>query len=146
VRVEERQRYEMRPLAAVLTVLVIASLGVACGGDAGGADAAPETHLEISVLTGDRDTLRFDLECEPVGGSAPNPTKACAMLPAHPEMLDVPEMTATCVGSEGIPPEITVTGESQWHSVSFAVRGCDAPDARASSARLWLEALDVTTA
>jgi hypothetical protein len=135
----------MSPLSAVLTVLVIASPVAACGGDRTEAEAAPETRLEISVLTGDRDTLQFDLECKPAGGSAPTPTMTCAMLEAHPEMLEVPEMTATCAGSEGIPPEVTVTGESQGRIVSFSVRGCDAPDARASSARLWLEALEVTT-
>lgn len=127
---------EMRLPFALLTAVAIASLGVACV-----ADTKAETRLEISVLTGDKETRRFDLECGPAGGNAPDPAGACAMLRAHPEMLDVPEATSTCAGTAGIPAEVTVEGESRGRLISLSVRDCDAPDARAASARLWLGAL-----
>jgi hypothetical protein len=122
---------------------VVALLGAACGGNAE-SDDVPETSLGISVNLGHRGTLTFQLECGPVGGSVPDPGAACAMLEDHPEMLGVPEMTETCGGSEGIPPEVTVAGKSGGERVSFSVRECDGPEERASSARLWVQELDLS--
>jgi hypothetical protein len=127
---------------ALLAATVVGLVGAACGEEAG-ADDAPETSLGISVNLGHSGTVAFELECGPVGGSAPDPGAACAMLEAHPEMLAVPEMTGTCAGSEGISPEVTVAGESGGERVSLSVRECDEPEERASSACLWMQALDL---
>lgn len=56
-------------------------------------------------------------------------------------MVAPPEMTATCVGSEGIPPDVIVRGTVDGEKVDFSVRECDLPDRRTESALLWLQVL-----
>ena len=114
-------------------LLVAVVLGVvACGGRGG---QRTDLHIAIQLPT---KRLTFELHCDPAGGTVPSPEMACAMLAGEPVMLNPPAMTATCAGSFGIPPEITVTGAYRGKPVNVDVRGCDHPPAtRGHSADLW---------
>src|SRR5919106_1931686 len=117
--------------------LVLLPFAAACGG----ADSEPLTKLQISVRTGDLNEHHFVVSCKPADGNVPNPGATCAALDAHPEMSAPREMTGTCLGSVGIPPEVTVRGSVNGRAIDFSVRECDLPAARAKSARLWLQAV-----
>jgi hypothetical protein len=126
-------------LAGVL--LGLAVWLAACSGDDSEAKAEPRAALEIVVVTGREESARFELDCAPTSGNTPDPAAACAAIEENPEMLAPPEMTATCVGSEGVPPDVTIKGTANGKQLNFSVRSCDAPAARAESARLWLRAV-----
>jgi hypothetical protein len=121
-------------LVAGLVLLAFAS---ACGDS----NMEPRIKLEIAVQTGDSKEHQFLVSCKPARGNTPNPDATCAKLDDHPEMSAPPEMTGTCLGSVGIPPEVTVRGSVNGQSINFSVRDCDQPAARAETARLWLETL-----
>lgn len=74
----------------------------------GGSRLAPR---EVAVLGAG--TMGVALTCEPSGGGAPEPADMCVALTEHPEMVALPEITATCLGSEGIPPDVSVRGTVQ---------------------------------
>jgi hypothetical protein len=123
-----------KPLVAGLLLLAFAT---ACGDS----NMQPQTKLKISVQTGDLKEHQFVVVCKPARGNTPNPDATCAKLDDHPEMSAPPEMTGTCLGSVGIPPEVTVRGSVNGEAISFSVRECDQPAVRAETARLWLETL-----
>ena len=122
-------------------VLAVAALvGAGCAGEDG------ETRLTIETERFDDERqeiveVRFDLRCDPAGGSVPRPREACDLVRSHPEMLDPPEMTGTCFGSYGLPPNVSVRGIADGEPVSVDVRDCDAPPARGEAAHLWLVAV-----
>jgi hypothetical protein len=119
---------------------VLIALLVACGGDDG--DDGGETgavELELVVVTGPEPPARFEVRCGPVGGTTPDPEATCTAPAEHPEMLAPPAMTASCVGNLGTPPEIRAVGTAGGRPVEVSVRECDEPEARAESARLWLD-------
>jgi hypothetical protein len=60
-------------------------------------------------------------------------------------MLTPPELTATCAGSLGIPPDVRVGGTAAGQPVDLAVRECDEPEARAEAAGQWLEAAGLSS-
>ena len=124
--------------ACVLAVSVL--FGAGCAGE----DGATRLTIETERFDEERQDVvevRFDLRCDPPGGSVPRPQEACDLVRSNPEMLDPPEMTATCFGSHGIPPNVSVRGVAEGTPVSVDVRDCDAPPARGDAAHLWLVAV-----
>ena len=110
-----------------------------------GPGAAPEARLAIEVqLPGE--VRRFRLRCRPPRGNVPDPSRACAALAAHVELLRPPPRTATCAGSAGIPPEVRVRGVVEGSRVLIALRSCDEPDARRAATRRWLALLGLRPA
>jgi len=105
-----------------------------------------ETRLTIETERWDEAVyevvdVAFELQCDPAGGTVPDPEQVCATLKAHPEMTDPPELTGTCAGSDGIPPNVTVRGLARGRQIHFGVRGCDLPAPRGNAAELWLVAV-----
>jgi hypothetical protein len=112
-------------LAAAALVLALAGCGETEGADTGsggGGDttAAPATSLTISVLPNGTEAtpMEWTLECDPAGGSHPQPDAACAALAAHPEALEpVPKATA-CTMIFGGPQRATITGTLDGEDVN----------------------------
>lgn len=122
---------------------VVLALLAACGGGDGGdgdGDAAGPVDVEVVVVTGVNSSSRFDVRCNPTGGTTPDPEATCEAIAEHPEMLAPPALTSSCAGNLGNPPEVRVGGTADGRPVEVAVRECDEPEARAEAARLWLEA------
>jgi len=111
-------------------------------GDA--ADAGP-VDVELVVVMGVDTSERFDVRCNPTGGSTPDPEATCGAIAEHPEMLAPPPLASSCAGSLGDPPEVRVGGTARGQRVEVAVRECDEPEARADAARLWLEAAGLSS-
>ncbi len=120
----------MRPVAALVLLLL-----AGCGGSGG------ETRLTVEIGYVDPETLEpapetFEVRCDPPGGTAPNPAAVCAALDAHPAMVRPPDVTSSCAGSVGIPPEIAVHGVADGEPVDVVFR-CHGPEERAEAEELW---------
>lgn len=124
-----------RSIAPGVLALTLVVLAAGCGND------SRETSLQISVVTGQDGPAQVALTCDPASGTLPDPAAACAAIAGHSEMISPRQMTATCVGTVGIPPEVSVRGTANGHAVDLSVRDCDLPLDRAESARLWLGAV-----
>jgi hypothetical protein len=134
-------------MARLALVAALLALLAACGGkneDGAAPDAGP-VDVELVVVTGVDTSERFEVRCDPAGGTTPDPEETCEAIAEHPEMLSVPELTATCAGSLGIPPEVRIGGTAAGKPVEVAVRECDEPAVRAEVARLWLEAAGLSS-
>jgi Subtilisin inhibitor-like len=71
----------------LLIAVICAAAATACGskpapsGVGGGAAAAPKVSLDITVsTTASAPSKHWTLQCEPAGGTHPNPAAACAVL------------------------------------------------------------------
>ncbi len=71
----------------LLIAVICAAAATACGskpapsGVGGGAAAAPKVSLDITVsTTAGAPSKHWTLQCEPAGGTHPNPAAACAVL------------------------------------------------------------------
>jgi hypothetical protein len=115
------------PRVARLALLgALAALLAACGGGGEAGEAVVPVEVELVVVTGVTSESRFEVRCGPTGGTTPDPEATCAAIAANPEMLAPPELTATCAGSLGIPPEARVGGTAGGRLVDLAVRECEA--------------------
>jgi hypothetical protein len=128
-------------MARLALLGVVLALLAACGGDDGadGGEAGP-VDVELVVVTGVDSLSRFEVRCNPTGGTTPDPEVTCEAIADHPEMLAPPPLESSCPGSLGNPPEVRVGGTANGQPVEVAVRECDEPEARADAALLWLEA------
>lgn len=94
--------------------------------------------VQVTINRGHRGLVRYTLSCPSGKGDFPNGATACRKVASSGAMLHPPKMTATCAGSEGIPPEIKVKGTADHEQVGFVIRSCDEPSTRAQAARDWL--------
>src|SRR5262245_26979900 len=106
VRLHSAMRKAPLIASALTGVAVIAVGALGCGSDE--RPPADRTTLSITAVwpTG-RTELR--LTCDPAGGGVPEASRVCETLANHPVMLFPPALTASCAGSEGVPPAFDVT-------------------------------------
>ena len=110
----------------------------ACGGgvDGGERDAEPTTtsgpavvlEVELYLPSLGSGARRFDLSCDPAGGTHPNAEAACAALEAHPEALEPVPKDVACTQEFGGPERAEVHGTVNGDEVvaSFNRRnGCE---------------------
>jgi hypothetical protein len=99
--------------------------------------ATVRVELVVTVNHGHRGLARYTLSCPAGRGSFPHAGAACRTVASTPAMVRPPKLKATCVGSEGVPPEVSVQGTVGGRHLDFSVRACDVPFcARASCSRL----------
>jgi len=132
----------MRHKSAWTAALVAAALAVAAGGCGGRSD---DIRLTVSLGTADVEKLelgerRFELRCDPPGGTLPHAEAVCFALEHDPSLLDPPETTSTCAGGLGIPPGVAVRGTANGRRVDLAFR-CDGPEERARVQEFWYSAV-----
>jgi hypothetical protein len=123
------------------TVFAAAVIVTAVGGCGRGRDSPA---IELAVLVSSNDTEReFTLTCQPDGGTVADPSSLCEAIAEHPDMLQPPPLTDTCIGPAGFtdaPAQVAVRGQANGEKVEFGARTCDKPPRRAEVVRLWLEA------
>lgn len=122
---------EMKGLTGAALLLPVALTAAGCAG-------SRSADVQVTIDHGSRGSVRYTLSCPSGKGDFPNAATACKKIASSGAMLHPPKMTATCAGSEGIPPEIRVKGTADHEQVGFALRSCDEPSARAQAARDWL--------
>jgi hypothetical protein len=125
--------------------VALALLAACGGGDGADASAGGPVDVELVVVTGVDASSRFEVRCDPAGGTTPAPEETCAAIAGHPEMLAPPPLESSCPGSLGNPPEVRIGGMAAGRPVDVAMRECDEPEARADAARLWLEAAGLSS-
>src|SRR6266567_4651775 len=103
---------------------VIAAGAIACALASCGGKANPNplrAELAVSVQR-EQGISVYTLSCPSARGSFPDPSSACKAMNSANGMLGPPKMTATCAGSEGVPPQITVKGRADGKRVDYSVR------------------------
>jgi hypothetical protein len=135
---EMRLRSMSRALATVAAVV-----GVLLAGGCGGSSS--DIRLTIALGTVDRVHLelgerRFELRCNPAGGTIQRAEEICFLLEHDPSLLDPPATESTCAGSLGIPPGVTVRGVANGRRVDLAFR-CDGPEERTRTQAFWYSAV-----
>jgi Subtilisin inhibitor-like len=118
----------MRRISAIAAVLLV--LSARCGGVDG-----TELTVEVGNAFGSQ---RYELTCDPPGGTVPDATELCSLLEANAEtMLTEVEPRVTCVGGMhtiGIHVEGTFRGDGVDDEVSACAGNAEAE-------RLWLTEL-----
>ena len=99
---------------------------------------ASKIDVHVTINHGHSGLVRYTFSCPPARGDFPNLATACKEIASDNAMLHPPKMTATCAGSEGVPPEVSVKGSANGEQVDFSVRSCDLPASRARAALAWL--------
>ncbi|SRR6266511_517671 len=118
---------------------VIAAVGLLAGcSSSHQATNKLRASIHVTIDRGHRGSVQYALLCPSAKGDFPDAATACKKLTSNDAMLHPPKMTATCAGSEGVPPSVTVKGRANGEPVVFSVRSCDAPSDRAQAARDWL--------
>lgn len=112
-------------MAQALGFLVVFALVVAlpaCGGNDGdgGAEPPPRTSLTIVVQPEGPGGPEFQatLECDPPGGTHPDPEAACRALTANPEALEPVPADMVCAQLFGGPNRATVRGTFEGRGVA----------------------------
>ena len=90
-------------------------------------------HLELGEQ-------RFELRCDPPGGTIRRAEELCFVLEHDPSLLDPPATSSSCAGSLGIPPGVTVRGHANGRRVDLAFR-CDGPEDRTRTQAFWYSAV-----
>ena len=127
-------------IAICSAILVLAGLLAAWAGD-----RSTDIRLTAAVGTVDWEHLelgerRFELRCDPPGGTIPRAEELCFVLEHEPGLLDPPARTTACAGSLGIPPGVTVQGVANGRRIDLAFR-CDGPEARSQAQAFWYSAV-----
>ena len=119
----------MRYALALLVLL----LGLAaCGGEEEGGDAAgdarPAAELEITVMEKDGGERQATLECDPDGGTHPNPGDACRALSQNVSSLEPIPQDVACTQEYGGPERATIRGTVSGRSIDTELNrtnGCE---------------------
>jgi hypothetical protein len=127
-----------RALAAAAVGLLLL-LAAGCGGH------SDDIRLTVALGTVDWQKLelgerRFELRCDPPGGTMPLAEAVCFALEHDSSLLDPPPLTSTCAGSLGIPPGVTVRGVAYGRRIDLAFR-CDGPEERTRVQAFWYSAV-----
>jgi hypothetical protein len=125
-----------------LAATAAAALALLAGGCGGSSD---DIRLTVALGTVDSQHLelgeqRFELRCDPPGGTIRRAEELCFVLEHDPSLLDPPAITSTCAGSLGIPPGVTVRGVANGRRVDLAFR-CDGPAERTRAQAFWYSAV-----
>jgi hypothetical protein len=123
--------------------LAAAILVAAVAGGCGAGERKTTLDITVQLAPGTPAARRhFHIECDPPSGSVPDPAALCAALRSDSTLVLPPEMTATCAGGPGVPPDIDIAGLSVGRHVAVAsLRSCDLPLPRSRAARRWLALL-----
>ncbi len=94
-----------------------------------GSSATGETDLVINYEDGSGKKSRWQLTCDPAGGTHPDPAAACEILAAHGDLAlpPVPKNVA-CTEIYGGPDKATVSGTwrgQRVRSTFSRVNGCE---------------------
>ena len=127
-----------RALATIASAAAVLLAG-GCGG------SSDDIRLTVALGTVDLQHLelgeqRFDLRCDPPGGTLPRAEEVCFVLEHEPSLLRPPALQSTCAGSLGIPPGVTVRGVANGRTVDLAFR-CDGPAERTRVQAFWYSAV-----
>lgn len=113
-------------LLLLLPLLLLA----ACGGDSepeGGEDPGPTVSLAITV-TRDGETTEATLECDPEGGSHPDPEEACTALAQNIGALDPVGGDIACTEVYGGPERAQIRGTVSGREIDARLdrtNGCE---------------------
>ena len=117
---------------ASLLALAIALGG--CGGDDGtgtgtapAADAGPAAELTV-VVTTDTGRREATLECDPDGGTHPNPEEACRVLAANVGALEPVPPDVACTQEYGGPERARIRGTLSGREIDAKLNrsnGCE---------------------
>lgn len=120
----------MPRFAASLVLAAVVTSSVACS-------HTEETKLTISVLLPLAGTKTVGLQCDPPGGTVPNPRRSCAILEKHGEAMLTPvEVTGICAGGS-VSAYLRARGTYRGEQVDVATSTCDSPN---QGARFWVDA------
>ena len=127
-----------RSATEALAAAAVAALALLVGGCGGNGD---DIRLTVALGTVDWEHLevgeqRFELRCDPPGGTIRRAEELCFVLEHDPSLLDPPATTSTCAGSLGIPPGVTVRGVANGRTVDLVFR-CDGPAERTCAQAFW---------
>jgi hypothetical protein len=131
-----------RPATKAFAAAAVAALALLAGGCGGRSD---DIRLTVALGTVDWAHLelgeqRFELRCDPPGGTIRRAEELCFVLEHDPSLLDPPATTSTCSGNLGIPPGVTVRGVANGRTVDLAFR-CDGPTERTRVQAFWYSAV-----
>jgi len=124
---------------AAVAAIALSLLSAGCG------ERSDGIRLTVALGTVDLEHLdlgekRFELRCDPPGGTVPRAEAICFALEHDGSLLAPPPLTSTCAGSLGIPPGITVRGMANGRRVDLAFR-CDGPEERTRVQAFWYSAV-----
>lgn len=122
-------------LVALLPVVLTGAYG--CGGD------EPPNDVRVTIAVGTVDPVRlelgekrFELRCDPPGGTVPDPEAVCSALRDDPRLFKPPPLDSRCAGGVGIPPGISIRGTANGKPVDLHFR-CDGPEERTRVQEFW---------
>jgi hypothetical protein len=130
--------------SARVLATVTAAAAVLVAGGCGGSQR-DDIRLTVALGTVDLERLelgerRFDLRCDPPGGTVPRAAAVCFAIARDPSLLDPPEAASACAGGLGLRPGVTVRGVANGRRIDLAFR-CDGPDARTRVQEFWYSAV-----
>lgn len=105
----DRTTVMLRGALPLSLLLVVGLMLTGCGSDE---PEAPADRLEITLLDpeGAQSERRWDLTCDPPGGSLPDPDEVCGRLTADASLWEPVPPDAICTSEFGGPQRITVNG------------------------------------
>jgi hypothetical protein len=123
----------VRVRLGAVAALGLALVATACAGSDPGPASSPsvpgspasspttpvgDAGLTIVVDDGTGSTSTWTLTCDPVGGTHPDPARACAVLEQHRSALDPVPADKMCAQVYGGPERATITGTWQHGQVT----------------------------